>query len=122
MSNMIELYCWVLGYGPDELCPILVEKSKTVADLKVVIKAENPHALRIDARKLALWKLSMAEKEVYAYLEHIDPDSLKDSDTLRSLHHLSQVFPDPPEDGHIYLIVVQQSCECGLLVVLAAFP
>jgi hypothetical protein len=47
-------------------------------------------------------------------LTQINIDSLLDHHKLRPLHTISEVFPDPPEDGHFYLVVVQPGGECGV--------
>jgi hypothetical protein len=78
-----------------------------------VIKVENSHTLKdVDAKTLALWKDSKAIDE---HLQHINPNSLRDHDKLPSLRSLWEVFPDPPTDGHVHIIIVQPGGECRLL-------
>jgi hypothetical protein len=123
MSNKIELYWWVLGTEPDKISLVQIEKTETVTHLRTAIKVVKENALRgYDADTLALWKISMAKEEVVTLLAQINLNSLPDHLKLRSLHGISQVFPDPPEDGHIYLVVVQPGGECGVFVWVHVLP
>jgi hypothetical protein len=114
-SNKIELYCWILGNDPSKLSPVQIEKTQTIAYLRTAIKVEKKQALRhYDSGTLALWKFSMVKEEVLTRLAQINLDSLLDRHKLRPLHAISEVFPDPPEDGHLYLVVVQPDGKCGV--------
>jgi hypothetical protein len=56
----------------------------------------------------------MVKEEVVTHLAQINLDSLPDRCKLRSLHAISEVFPDPLEDRHLYLVVVQPGGKCGV--------
>jgi hypothetical protein len=115
MTDKIELYCWVLDSDPNHISPVQIEKTQTIANLRTSIKAMKEQALGgHDADTLALWKFYMVKEEVLMRLQHINLDSLPDRHKLRSLHAISKVFPDPPEDDHLYLVVVQPCGKCGL--------
>jgi hypothetical protein len=115
MSSKIELYCWVLGNELNKISPVQIEKTLTITHLRTAIKEEKENTLRgHDSDTLALWKFSMVKEEVHSHLAQINLDSLPDHDKLRSLRAISQVFLDPPEDGHLYLVVMQPGGECGV--------
>lgn len=115
MADKIELHCWLLGSDPDHISVVQIEKTQTIASLRNSIKAVKTQALRgHDAHTLALWKFSMVKEEVNTRLEDINLDSLSDQHKLWVMDPISKVFPAPPEDGCVYLVVVQPS-KCSVL-------
>lgn len=111
ISNDIELYCWILGSNSESSgyygTLVTIEKTKMVANLRDKIKESNQHTLKpFDARTLALWKASKAKENIDLHLQQMNRDSLRDRDKLPSLRSLSEVFPDAPEGGHVYVIIV----------------
>lgn len=121
-SNTIELYVWVLGDQLDQISLVTIDKTQTIIHLRAAIKLEKENGLRDhDADTLALWRFPVTKEEVPIRLANTNLDTLPDRDKLRSLHGISQVFPDLPEDGRFYLVIVQPGGEYWLSM-WAALP
>src|SRR6266487_6195252 len=56
-SNILELFCLVLGDEGQNAFKIKIAKTDTVSDLKDAIKDKNPQWGNIAARTLVLWKV-----------------------------------------------------------------
>jgi Crinkler effector protein N-terminal domain len=55
-----KLFCWVNGDEYSQAFPVEIEGTKTVGDLKKVIKKEKENAFQhVDADNLQLWKVSL---------------------------------------------------------------
>jgi acyl carrier protein len=110
MSNLEPLvWCWTVGDKPPSLRVFHVQISHevTVGELKKAIKEEKRVDFdQIDADSLDLYEISVAEDNMDTELSNINLDSLKGNE-LRSMHRLSQVFPDPPTDGHLHIIIIK---------------
>ena len=57
-TDMLTLFCWILGDNPQRVFHVEIASSKTVDDLKDAIKMETHRFDRIDADALRLWKVS----------------------------------------------------------------
>jgi hypothetical protein len=58
-SNLLGLNCWLLDDDPNNIFTIEISRQKNVSALKKAITVENPQSfLHVDARCLALWKVS----------------------------------------------------------------
>jgi Crinkler effector protein N-terminal domain len=81
-----------------------------VHNLKKAIKEEKSNDLdQIDANNLELYNVTVAQDDLDSGLNNIDLDSLT---KLRAVLGLSRVFPDPPPDGHLHLIVIRPPGGC----------
>jgi Crinkler effector protein N-terminal domain len=89
---------------------VQLSHERFVGHLKEAIKEKKPNALdQIDANDLELYKVTVALYDLDSGLNNIDPDSLT---KLRPVLGLSRVFPDPPPDGHLHLIVIRRPGGC----------
>jgi hypothetical protein len=58
-SDLLELNCWLLGDDAQDGFGVNIPKIEKVSTLKEVIKDKNQQSLiHVDARCLALWKVS----------------------------------------------------------------
>ena len=115
MSDETELFFWILDNDPEQISLVKIEKTQTIIHLRAAIKNTNENELRnYDADTLALWKFSMAKEQLSMFLAQTNLGSLLDRDKLRSMGVISQVFPDPPKDGHLHLVIMQPGGECAL--------
>ncbi|KAG8220282.1 hypothetical protein J3R82DRAFT_1376, partial [Butyriboletus roseoflavus] len=100
----MTLTCWVHGDTIDNVFPVETSSTKTVGDLKTVIKNKNQEDFReIDARFILLYKASIPWGEDTP--EILDGWKLVPKDRLPSIAFLSDIFPDHPLQRHIHIIV-----------------
>ena len=93
----------MLGDDASHIFSVEIQKSKTVSTLKDAIKDKKRPAFdHVPADTLVLWKVSIAVNGNLA--ENLDPDIIND-DPLLPVNRLSKVFSDPPEDGHLHIVV-----------------
>lgn len=109
MSDMIKIYCWVLGDPPDHIDEINISLNKSVAVLKDTFKTRNPNTFPgIDARKLDLLAVPMVEETVPARLGTIRPkEGVEGVVKLWPTKALSEVFASPLPEDHVRIIIVQ---------------
>jgi hypothetical protein len=104
--NKFLFFCCVSD-EPGRQFAIRVPKDATVDDLKKEITTEKD--IGVDATKchiLDLWKVSIADEDLDSSHELIrHPEKIEGSAKLRSLARLNGVFPDPPADEHLHIIV-----------------
>jgi len=101
---MLSLFCYILGDDPNDIFPVEIDSSKSIGNLKDVIKAKkSPTFNNISADKLRLWKVSIAADDVFE--NSIDGNNFEDTTSLRPTNKLSRVFPEPLLDDHIHIVV-----------------
>jgi Crinkler effector protein N-terminal domain len=115
MSNLESRHwCWILGDEPPSQMTFSVKISPeaTVGELKDEIKNYNQVTFdKIDAVTLDLYKITVAEDDMDTDLLNINLDSLK-GNKLWSTHKLSWVFPRPPTDGNLHIVIIKLPGEC----------
>ncbi|KAH7883441.1 hypothetical protein F5I97DRAFT_1815674 [Phlebopus sp. FC_14] len=95
--------CWVRGQDLSTVFSVEIAPTKTVSILKRAIKDENLTRLRdIDANGLALYKVSILEKDLEETVKGLAFDH---GEPLLATATLSEVFPDAPRGGHVHIIV-----------------
>ena len=98
-SNMLTLFCWVLG----DKSPFAVDISpeKTIDHLKQAIVARKPNRFHgIDADTLMLWKKYIVSREIRNFQE----SELHDQDQLDEVDEIGEYFKGPPKK-HIHVVV-----------------
>jgi hypothetical protein len=94
----------VLGDDPSHVFTIEIGGTKNVSVLKKAIKNEKKNVFQhVDADALVLWKVSMAVND--GFKENVKKVELRDEEALSPVRRLSNVFSDPPEEGHLHIIV-----------------
>ncbi|KAH9979886.1 hypothetical protein BGW80DRAFT_1441969 [Lactifluus volemus] len=102
----IYISCWILGDEPERRFSVHISPEATVDGLKDVIKEKKRVAFDgIDANTLDLYSISVARDDLQMELKNINLKSFKNK-RLWWADKLSQVFPDPPTDGHLHIIVI----------------
>ncbi|KAG1731694.1 hypothetical protein EDB19DRAFT_2007418 [Suillus lakei] len=100
MESNLKLNCFILGDDPDHSFSVDIVQTRTVSDLKKLIKEKNKHEFDgVDAKRLKLWQVDIdPKKEKKLDLPH-------DAKKLQPLTRLSEVFTVQPEDRHLHIFV-----------------
>ncbi len=112
MTDMpVTLFCLVDGEATSQAFSIDIEQTRTVEQLKKVIKTEIPDTFKdVDAKDLTLWRVSISmtdnDDKPPILLDNF-PD--KDKMRLGPVMRLSKVFPEDFPEGSINIIVQRPS-------------
>ncbi|KAI9456037.1 hypothetical protein BJY52DRAFT_1384109 [Lactarius psammicola] len=103
-SRPLSLNCLVFGMDIKHGFQLNISRTKSVSELKDVIKGKNENYFRsVDACDLKLWKVSIALDQ-----RNFD-EALKEHDfdegSLFPLDELSEVFTKPPIKEHLHIVV-----------------
>ena len=103
-ERLLELNCLVLGDDPSCVFTVKIAASESVSTLRETIKDKKKHAFEhVDADTLVLWKVSIpVDESVKDSLSRLD---LAGQRSLSSVHRLSNVFTNAPEEGHLHIAV-----------------
>ncbi|KAF9554275.1 hypothetical protein EC968_009721, partial [Mortierella alpina] len=106
-DNLLTLFCLVDGEPTFNAFPVGIESSKTIGDLKELIKtALSPQFDDIAAKDLTIWSVSIPDddddEEIPIMLDNV---SSKDKKKLRATRGLLEVFPVKPSKNTIHVIV-----------------
>ncbi|KZP31679.1 hypothetical protein FIBSPDRAFT_576386 [Athelia psychrophila] len=103
-SREIVLNCLLYGDEPEHrMFVISIASTRTVAQLKQAIKAENSVSLaHIDADDLQIWKVSILFDSQYT--PTVKEYAFENENHARAVQTLSSVFDDPL-DGHLHVLV-----------------
>ena len=105
MMGILMLSCVILDSQPrlNHIFSVVISDSATVGTLKEEIQKQTRPAFdHIDADTLDLWNVSiLAEGLSDADL----PDLLPNGPMLHPLNKLKPLFPDPPQEGHLHIII-----------------
>jgi hypothetical protein len=102
----IELYCHVRGEDAYLAILVRMKLSESVYDLKKAIQQERKNEFEaIDANQLVLWKTSIPIDDNFDQAIHDATFTYEGQ--LRPVT-LSDVFPVPPPQGHIHIVVQGQ--------------
>ncbi|KAG1895096.1 uncharacterized protein F5891DRAFT_984546 [Suillus fuscotomentosus] len=97
----LKLNCIVFGDDPRHIFPVNVERTKTVGDLKNVIKvAKKPEFDHVAANRLELWKVKINWNDIDLRNAILDGGV-----ELHPLTELSDVFADGIERGCIHIVI-----------------
>ncbi|KAK5827649.1 hypothetical protein F5H01DRAFT_100823 [Linnemannia elongata] len=103
-NNPLTLFCLVDGEGTSNAFPVEIESSKTIGDLKNLIKTKKP--LRFDdvaAHKLTLWRVTIPDSDdaIPIFVDDVPENEKK---KLRATNKVAVVGAALPEDT-IHIIV-----------------
>ncbi|KAK5796962.1 hypothetical protein F5H01DRAFT_326786 [Linnemannia elongata] len=103
-DNHLTLFCLVDGEATSNAFPVEIESTKTIGDLKGLIKTKKTNDFQdVDADKLTLWRVSIHDDDDNDLPVLLDSVPVKKK--LRATNKLSMVFDaDLPEDT-IHVIV-----------------
>ncbi|KAG9062127.1 hypothetical protein KI688_006459 [Linnemannia hyalina] len=105
MLRRLSLFCLVDGESTP--FPIEIESTKTIGDLKDLVKAAlSPQFDDITAKDLTIWSVSIPvsdddDDEIPIVLDNVNSKDNK----LRAMRGLLEVFPDKPPKNTIHIIV-----------------
>ncbi|KAF8930425.1 hypothetical protein BGZ47_000551, partial [Haplosporangium gracile] len=111
-DNQLTLFCLVDGEAASNAFPVKIELSKTIGDLKELIKtALSPQFDDIAAKDLTLWGVSIRDENDNDEENPLLVSSVTTADKkkLRATHELSNVFPAKPPKNTIHIIVQRRS-------------
>jgi len=120
-NNHLTLFCLIDGETTSNAFPVEIESSKTIGDLKKLIKTEQAPAFDdITANNLTLWKVSLSisddEEETFITL-----DAFSDKKKLQPTNRLSRLFVEPQLEDTIHIIVQRPSPPpSGIICLVAA--
>ncbi|KAI9455963.1 hypothetical protein HD554DRAFT_2030656 [Boletus coccyginus] len=102
----ITLNCWVRGRSMDYF-PVKISITETVGALKKAIRNENPEGFRgVDAKDLALFKVSLAFSEDGSLEGVLDARTISSlGKHLQSSQRLSAIFGPELPDNELHVIV-----------------
>ncbi|KAG0272311.1 hypothetical protein BGZ95_011952, partial [Linnemannia exigua] len=90
-NNLLTLFCLVDGDATTNAFPVEIESTKTVSDLKYLIRTEkSPGFNDVDADKLTLWRVSIPDVDDDEIPVLID--NLTGKKKMRATNKLSMVF------------------------------
>ncbi|KAF9306578.1 hypothetical protein BG003_000990, partial [Podila horticola] len=113
-DNHLTLFCLVDGEAASNAFPVDILPSKTIGDLKDVIKTKKtPRFDKVAADELTLWRVSIPDdddededededKNLSILLDNI---SRKDKKKLKATRELSDVFIEKPARRRIHIVV-----------------
>ncbi|KAG9071583.1 hypothetical protein KI688_005796 [Linnemannia hyalina] len=105
MTGNHTLFCLVEGEATSNAFPVEIGSTKTIGDLKELIKTEKTNVFSdVDADQLTLWRVSIPitdeDDEVLIVLNSFD-----EKKKLGPANRLSKVFPEDPPEETIHIIV-----------------
>ena len=104
MSSTLNLNCLVLGDDASRVFPVEIANSKTVGDLRKLIKEEKSHTFQhVDADTLVLWKVSILVNR--SLTQNLSNRTFADESPLLPVDELSEVFSDSPARRHLHIVV-----------------
>ena len=104
MSSTLNLNCLVLGDDASRVFPVEIANSKTVGDLRKLIKEEKSHTFQhVDADTLVLWKVSVLVNR--SLTQNLSNRTFADESPLLPVDELSEVFSDSPARRHLHIVV-----------------
>ena len=110
MSDEIRLWCWVYRDDVNSLFPVNIPKNNTVGDLKDIIRDKGFIRFRdVEAQMLSLYKVSLADDEDLE--QALEGLTLGPHGRLRPMEPLSLVFPTPPPERHVHIVVTTPTGE-----------
>ena len=105
----MTLNCWVRGQEIHRIFPVNISPSQTPGALKKVIKNDKPDLGDIAADALDLYKVSLADDEDLE--QALEGLTLGLHGRLRPMEPLSLVFPAPPLERHLHIVVATPTSE-----------
>ncbi|KAG0375054.1 hypothetical protein BGX24_009603 [Mortierella sp. AD032] len=102
-SSILNIYCLIDGEGTSNAFPVEIESTKTIGDLKKLIKAEqSPDFDNIVANNFILWRASIPDDNQSSAITIEALDDKTELDKPRT--RLSQLFPESPDDNTYILV------------------
>ncbi|KAF9348111.1 hypothetical protein BGX34_002668, partial [Mortierella sp. NVP85] len=104
-DSPLTLFCLVDGESTS--FPVAIDSTKTIGDLKKLIKTENPNTFNgVDAKNLTLWRVSLPvvpknERKAISLADVSSKEELDETDDI------SDVFKEKPPNKTIHIIVQQ---------------
>ena len=122
--DLLNLWCWVLGGGPQNVFPVKIPSDEDVATLKKYIKNKKQHMFdHIPAHYLVLHKITITDAALDDKLEKINLENLENLDKLWPTLKLSQAFSHPLAEDELYVVIVRPpGSECNNVFVLHCNP
>ncbi|KAG0365121.1 hypothetical protein BGX24_004261 [Mortierella sp. AD032] len=107
-DSLVNLFCLVDGETLSNAFPVEIESSKTIGNLKKIIKTENPNTFNgVDAKDLTLCRVSISISDEDN--NDLPVPLVNDYDKVRKklgpTDDVSDVFPDKPPKKTIHIIV-----------------
>ena len=105
----ITLNCWVRGQEIHRIFPVNISPAQTTGALKNVIKNNKPDLGDIAADALDLYKVFLPDDEDLE--QALEGLTFGPHGRLRPMEPLSLVFPAPPLERHLHIVVATPTSE-----------
>ena len=105
----MTLNCWVRGHEIRRIFAIEISSTKTIGVLQNTIKNKKLDFRDIDADALDLYKVSLADDE--GLEKALAGLTFGPHELLRPTELLSLVFPTPPRERHVHIVVTTPTGE-----------
>ncbi|KAK3805240.1 MAG: hypothetical protein JOS17DRAFT_49006 [Linnemannia elongata] len=103
-SNPLTLFCLVDGEATSNAFPVEIESTKTIGNLKDLIKTKIPDTFNgVDAKDLTLWRVSISDDDDNDLPVLLD--SVPEKKKLKATTRLLKVFDTELPDDTIHVIV-----------------
>ncbi|OAQ22287.1 hypothetical protein K457DRAFT_345756 [Linnemannia elongata AG-77] len=103
-DNRLSLFCLVNGEATSNAFPVEIESTKTIGDLKELIKTKKTNDFQdVDADKLTLWRVSIPDDDDNDLPVLLD--SVPEKKKLKATTRLLKVFDTELPDDTIHIIV-----------------
>ncbi|KAF9920462.1 hypothetical protein BGZ67_001263, partial [Mortierella alpina] len=105
-SQLITIFCIIDGQPSSSPFCIKISNGFTVDDLKTSIKTKQFQLFKnIEAISLRLWRVLIDEASHHDKVVLLSDVSAMDKKLLMSTDRLSAVFPKPPSEGYIHIVI-----------------
>jgi hypothetical protein len=95
-----------LGSDPSNIFPINIQRVKTVAALRIVIKDTMMHIFRdVPAESLVLWRVDLSADDTLELEHNLNCLSFDRKGSLSPAVELFRVFSMFPQGGHLHIVV-----------------
>ncbi|CAO3568649.1 unnamed protein product [Mortierella alpina] len=113
-SQLITIFCIIDGQPSSSPFCIKISNGFTVDDLKTSIKTKQFQLFKnIEAISLRLWRVLIDEASHHDKVVLLSDVSAMDKKLLMSTDRLSAVFPKPPSEGYIHIVIeISGAPEC----------
>ncbi|KAG1843411.1 hypothetical protein C8R48DRAFT_837810 [Suillus tomentosus] len=102
-TKTYSLLCLLLGEHPRQIFKVKIASTKTVSDLKELIKEKKTAFRDLDADTLQLWKVDLPVDNTLE--RNVNNIKLDQQQLLSAVDGMFEVFDSPPQPKHLHILV-----------------
>ncbi|KAG1898722.1 uncharacterized protein F5891DRAFT_1190511 [Suillus fuscotomentosus] len=102
-TKTFSLLCLLLGEHPRQIFKVKIVSTKTVSDLKELIKEKKTAFRDLDADALQLWKVDLLVDNTLKH--NVNNIKLDQQQLLSAVDAMYEVFDSPPQPKHLHILV-----------------